>query len=118
MHLQAPPTPVLPPTEDAGPATALPVTDVSASSLIDVSTPLENQEGVQNTLETQQQHAAVYSPGSDATPEPASEQIAAVPASVGNAAGSKAPGMDQWLSKHAKRDQQQLANSKIGKRSS
>ena len=110
--------PVQPPTEDIAPVTALPVTGVSASSLIDVSTPLENQEGVQNTLETQQQHAAVYSPDSYTVPDHASEQIAAIQTSSSNAANGRAPGMDQWLSKHPKHDKQQLASSKTGKQSS
>ncbi|KAL3136670.1 hypothetical protein ABBQ38_005911 [Trebouxia sp. C0009 RCD-2024] len=83
----------------------VPLTDLSASSLVDVVTPLESQEDVQNTLETQQDHAAVYAPGPDTTPEQTPNQIAAiaVSGSTGSAAASKALAMRQSPSKHAKK---------------
>ena len=43
----------------------VPLTDISPESLVDTATPLESQPAVQGTLETQQQHAAVYVPDSD-----------------------------------------------------
>lgn len=95
----------------------VPLTDLSASSLVDVVTPLESQEDVQNTLETQQDHAAVYAPGPDTTPEQTPNQIAAiaVSGSTGSAAASKALAMRQSPSKHVKPDKQQLASAKSGK---
>ena len=50
----------------------VPITDISPESLVDTATPLESQPAEQSTLETQQQHAAVYAPdsnvaGTDAT---------------------------------------------------
>ena len=81
-----------------------PLTDLPPESLVDTETPLESQPDVQNTLETQQQHSAVYSPGVNEAPEQTPDQIAAVSST---AVQSKAPGQDQWLSKHSKRDKQQ-----------
>ncbi|KAL3145493.1 hypothetical protein ABBQ32_003317 [Trebouxia sp. C0010 RCD-2024] len=95
----------------------LPLTDVSPSSLVDVVTPLESQEDVQTTLGTQQDHAAVYSPGPDTIPEQTPNQIAAVSVSgsTGSAAASKALAVRQSPSKHAKPEKQQLASAKSGK---
>lgn len=90
----------------------LPLTDVSPGALIDVATPLENQEDVQHTLDTEQRRAAVYGPVLDSTPEQTPDQIAAISGASGNTAQSKSPGV---LSKHAKRDKHQLASSNSGK---
>ena len=81
----------------------LPVTDIASDALVHAETPLENQPDVQNTLETQQQHAAVFSPGVNELPALTPDQIAGVP---------HGKGMDQWLSKHAKRDEQQDSSSR------
>ncbi len=84
----------------------VPLTDIPPDSLVDTDTPLESQPDTQNTFETKQQHAAVYSPAVNEAPEQTPDQIAAVsgPNSISH---GKAPGEDQWLSKHAKRDKQQ-----------
>jgi len=81
-----------------------PLTDLPPESLVDTETPLESQPDVQNTLETQQQHSAVYSPGINEAPEQTPDQIAAISST---AVQSKAPGQDHWLSKHSQRDKQQ-----------
>ena len=81
-----------------------PLTDLPPESLVDTETPLESQPDVQNTLETQQQHSAVYSPGVNEAPEQTPDQIAAISST---AVQSKAPGQDKWLSKHSKQDKQQ-----------
>ena len=81
-----------------------PLTDLPSDSLVDIETPLESQPDVQNTLETQQQHSAVYSPGVNEAPEQTPDQIAAISST---AVQSKAPGQDKWLSKHSKQDKQQ-----------
>lgn len=52
----------------------VPTTDLSPAALIDTSTPLESQPAVQSTLDTQQEHAAVYAPESGAA------NAAAIPA--------------------------------------
>lgn len=114
MHLQAAPA-IAQPAADEATSYALPLTDVSPSSLIDVTTPLDKQEEVQHTLETEQQHAAVYSPGPDAIPQQTPDQVAAISGSSGSTAQSKTPAMLQLLSKHPKRDKQQLPSSKSGK---
>lgn len=111
MHLQATPAVASPDVEQAVP-NALPLTDVSPGALIDVATPLENQEDVQHTLDTEQRRAAVYGPVLDSTPEQTPDQIAAISGASGNTAQSKSPGV---LSKLAKRDKQQLASSNSGK---
>lgn len=69
---------------------------------------------MQNTLETEQQHAAVYSPGVKETPEQTPDQVAAVSGSA-NAVHSKIPGEDSWLSKHARREKQQDGVAKSDK---
>jgi len=81
-----------------------PLTDLPPESLVDTETPLKSQPDVQNTLETQQQHSAVYSPGVNEAPEQTPDQIAAISST---AVQSKAPGQDKWLSKHSKQDKQQ-----------
>ncbi|DBA84817.1 hypothetical protein WJX77_007049 [Trebouxia sp. C0004] len=90
-----------------------PLTDLPPESLVDTETPLESQPDVQNTLEMQQQHSAVYSPGVNEAPEQTPDQIAAVSST---ALQSKAPGQDQWLSKHSKRDRQQEGLAKASDR--
>lgn len=90
----------------------LPLTDVSPAALIDVATPLENQEDVQHTLDTEQRRAAVYGPVLDSAPEQTPDQIAAISGASSNPAQSKSPCV---LSKHAKRDKQQLASNNSGK---
>ncbi len=87
-----------------------PLTDLAPESLVDTETPLESQPDVQNTLETEQQHSAVYSPGVNEAPEQTPDQIAAVSST---AVQSKVPGQDQWLSKHSKRDKQQEGLAKV-----
>ena len=109
--LQAVPTTLQSLPDDTTPTDALPVTDVPPSSLLDVETPLEGQEDVKKTLETEQQHAAVYIPDSSEVHAQTPSHIAAMPAV---APASQAPGIDQWLSKHAKQDKQQAASSKAG----
>ena len=79
-----------------------PLTDLPPESLVDTETPLESQPDVQNTLETQQQHSAVYSPGVNETPEQTPDQIAAISST---AVQSKAPGQDKWLIKHSKQQE-------------
>lgn len=111
QRLQATPAPAERAAEE-NVAKEVPLTDVSPNSLVDVATPLESQEDVQHTLEAEQKHAAVYSPGPDAIPEQTPDQIAAVRQSLSSAAQSKGLGMGQSPSKHAK---QQLANGKPGK---
>ena len=46
---------------------AVPITDISPEALLDTATPLNSQPAVQGTLETEQQHAAVYIPDSTAS---------------------------------------------------
>ena len=113
MHLQA--APVAPPAPEEAISNAVPLTDVSPSSLLDVVTPLDSQEDVQHTLETEQRQAAVYSPNPDSGADQFPHQIAAVSDPSGNTAQSRAPGILQSLNKHAKQDKQQLASSKPGK---
>ena len=113
MQLQA--TPVAPPATEEVISNSVPLTDISPSSLLDVITPLDSQEDVQHTLETEQQQAAVYSPTLDSAPEQTPDQIAANSGPSGNPAQSTAPGELGSLSKPAKRDKQQLPSSKSGK---
>ena len=90
----------------------LPLTDVSPAALIDVAKPLENQEDVQHTLDTEQRRAAVYGPVLDSTPEQAPRPNRCNFRRLRQHAQGKSPGV---LNKHAKRDKQQLANSNSGK---
>lgn len=113
LHLQA--APVAPSAPEEATPDVVPLTDVSPSSLLDVATPLDSQEDVQHTLETEQRQAAVYSPNLDSAPEQTPDQIAAFADPSGNTAQSGAPGILQSLNKHAKQDKQQLASSKSGK---
>lgn len=68
----------------------VPITDISPESLVDTATPLESQPAVQGTLETQQQHAAVYAPDSDVSGTDATlavdSQIGSQDAALGKAA--------------------------------
>jgi len=87
-----------------------PLTDFPPESLVDTETPLKSQPDVQNTLETQQQHSAVYSPGVNEAPEQTPYQIAAISST---AVHSKAPGQDKWLSTHSKQAKQQEGLAKV-----
>ena len=109
FHLQA--APAAPPgAAEKATFSAVPLTDISPSSLLDGATPLDSQEDVQHTLETEQQQAAVYSPVV-VSPEQTPDQFAAALEPSGNIARSRAPGVLQSL----RQDKQQLANSKSGK---
>ena len=71
---------------------AIPITDISPEALLDKSTPVDGQPAVQGTLDTEQQHAAVYVPDSTV---PGSDTISAVHSqsqlhSQGAAAGTAA----------------------------
>ena len=110
LHLQA--APVAPPAAEEAVFNAVPLTDVSPSSLLDVATPLDSQEDVQHTLETEQRQAAVYSPIVAVGPEQTPDLIAAVSVPSGNNARSRAPAT---LQGPHKRDKQQPASSKPGK---
>ena len=83
----------------------VPLTDVPSESLLDSKTPLDSQPEVQGTLASEQQHAAVYSPGVNEAPEQTPEQIAA--ASGEAYATQESAGAEPGLSKQAKRDKQQ-----------
>lgn len=112
--MQAEPIAAATQNDQSVPISDPPLTDLSPDLLVDAETPLEGQPEVQNTLETEQQHAAVYSPGVKETPEQTPDQIAAVSGSA-NAVHSKIPGEDSWLSKHARREKQQDGVAKSDK---
>ena len=120
----------------------MPLTDVPTNSLVDDKVPLDSQPDVQNTLETEQQHAAVYIPGVNEAPEQSPAEVSELAAATTykaphiteqplhspgvkeqNAAMSgahgtridKAPGMDHRVGKSVKQVQEQDKSSKSDK---